>query len=253
MTDMSVSGSSGVARSGNGRDQTLGSGNARVQNYADPVPDAPPTSKPTRWAGIPAEERARDRRALLVGAALDLFGTEGDAATSVRAVCRAADLNARYFYESFVDRDELLGAVYDEVATELAQRLGTVLLVATDEPIERLRAGIGTVLRFLTEDPRRAKVLFTEGRGNPVLADRRRIARQALIDGTAAMGQEEVARQGGRSAAATQAEMAATLFGGAMEELAEAWIAGRLGTDLGQVIDDATNLSMALFDRAAST
>jgi AcrR family transcriptional regulator len=216
------------------------------------VATAPPPSKPTRWAGISAEDRARDRRALLVEAALELFGTEGDAATSVRAVCRAADLNARYFYESFVDRDELLGAAYDHVAGELAERLGIALLDAADEPVARLRAGIATVLHFLTEDPRRAKVLFTEGRANPVLADRRRIARRALVDGTAAMGHEELTRQGGdRTPSTTRADMAAALFGGAMEELAEAWIAGRLGTDLDQVIDDATNLSMAIFDRAA--
>jgi len=216
--------------------------------------DAPPPSKPTRWAGIPAEERARDRRALLVAAAFDLFGTEGDAATSVRAICRDAGLNARYFYESFVDRDELLGALYDEVATELADLLASALLAAPEDATARTRAGIETVLRFITEDPRRAKVLFTEGRANPVLAERRRTSRQALVEGTAAMGQVELARRDGdRSREARTAEVAATLFGGAMEELAEAWTAGRLGTDLDQVIDDATNLSIVLFERAADS
>ena len=219
------------------------------------APAAPPP-KPGRWAGVPASERTRDRRALLVAAAGELLGTEGDAATSVRAVCRAAGLNARYFYESFVDRDELLGAVYDEVATELAELLAVALLDATDDPTTRLRAGIATVLRFLADDPRRAKVLFTEGRANPTLAERRRVARQALVEGTAAMGHEELARAGSgagadATAVARTAEVAATLFGGAMEELAEAWIAGRLGDDLDQVIDDATSLSMALFDRVA--
>ena len=170
----------------------------------------------------------------------------------VRAVCRAADLNARYFYESFVDRDELLGAVYDQVATELGERLAAALLDAPDDPTARLRAGIETVLRFLADDPRRAKVLFTEGRANPVLASRRRTARQALVESTAAVGQEELARMNGDDARTSRtAEVAATLFGGAMEELAEAWTDGRLGTDLDQVIDDATNLSMAIFERVA--
>jgi hypothetical protein len=49
----------------------VGSGNARVQNYAGIVADAPPPSKPTRWAGIPADERTRDRRALLISAAFE--------------------------------------------------------------------------------------------------------------------------------------------------------------------------------------
>jgi AcrR family transcriptional regulator len=230
----------------------VGSGNARVQNYAGIVADAPPPSKPTRWAGIPADERTRDRRALLISAAFELFGADGDTATSVRAVCRNADLNARYFYESFIDRDELLGALYDEIAAVLADLLGTALLEAPDDPTARTRAGIETVLRFITEDPRRARVLFTEGRANPVLAERRRIARQALVEGTAAMGHDELARRDGdRPSTARTAEVAATLFGGAMEMLAEAWTDGRLGDDLDGVIDDATNLSMAIFERAA--
>lgn len=212
----------------------------------------PPPSKPASWAGIPAEERTRDRRALLVAAAYDLFGTEGDAATSVRAVCRSAELNARYFYESFVDRDELLGALYDQVSAELADLIGIALVAAPDDPTARLRAGIEAVLRFLTDDPRRARILFTEGRANPVLSERRRIARQALVESTAAVGHEEIARlDGDHTRTAQMAEVAATLFGGAMEELAEAWTDGRLGDDLDQVIDDATNLSMALFERVA--
>ena len=83
-----------------------------------------------------------------------------------------------------------------------------------------------------------------------MLAGRRRIARQTLVDSTAAMGQQELVRRGASSAAT--ADVAATLFGGAMEELAEAWIGGRLGDDLEQVIDDATALSMAMFERAAA-
>jgi AcrR family transcriptional regulator len=188
-----------------------------------------------------------------VAAALDLLSTQGEAATSVRAVCRTADLNARYFYESFADRDELLGAAYDEVATELSALLAPALLQAPEDPATRVRTGIATVLRFISEDPARAKVLFTEGRANPVLTERRRIARQALVEGTAAVGQDEFSRlPGDHPNAVTIATVAAALFGGAMAELAEAWTDGRLGTDLDQVIDDATALSMALFERAAN-
>ncbi len=205
-----------------------------------------PSTRAHRWVGVPGDERVRDRRARLVATALELFGTEGDAATSVRAVCRGADLNPRYFYESFSDRDELLGAVYDEVGTELAERLVEALTEAGDDPTARTRAGIETVLRSITEDARRARVLFTEGRANPILAARRGAALQALVDEVAAAGRQQVGpdRAGTRPAV----DVAATMFGGAMEELARAWADGRLGSDLDAVVADAVDRSLAIFE-----
>ena len=71
-----------------------------------------------RWTGIPAEERRAERRRLLIDTAFDLLGTEGTAGTTVRAVCQAAQLNPRYFYESFEDLDALIVAVYDRLVAE---------------------------------------------------------------------------------------------------------------------------------------
>ena len=203
-------------------------------------------TRTTRWAGVPADERTRDRRALLIEVTFDLFGTEGDVATSIRAICRAAELNARYFYESFTDRDDLLAAVYDREAAKLAEQLGAALDRSASDPATNARAGIGTVLRFITDDPRRARILFTEGRANPALAERRRTAVRALVDGIAEAGRQEL----GHDRPGSVADVAATLFGGAMEELAQAWIDDRLGSDLDQVVDTATALSLAIFDKA---
>lgn len=201
-----------------------------------------------RWVGVPGDERVRDRRARLVATALDLFGTDGDAATSVRAVCRGADLNPRYFYESFADRDELLGAVYDQVATDLAERLVTALAAAGEDPTARTRAGIETVLRSITEDGRRARVLFTEGRANPILAARRGAALQALVDEVSAAGRDQIGP--GTPPRSPRFDVAATMFGGAMEELARGWADGRLGTDLDAVVDEAVDRSLALFTQS---
>ena len=55
---------------------------------------------PTRWAGISPEDRRSERRSLLVNAAFKLFGEGGEAAVSVRSVCRESELNSRYFYEA---------------------------------------------------------------------------------------------------------------------------------------------------------
>ena len=72
----------------------------------------------TRWAGVALTDRRAERRALLIDAAYALFGTGGEAALTVRSVCRESALNTRYFYESFADIGELLGAVFDKVAAD---------------------------------------------------------------------------------------------------------------------------------------
>lgn len=191
---------------------------------------------PTRWAGVSLADRRRERRALLVAAAFALFGTGGEAAVSLRAVCRECGLNTRYFYESFTDTDELLGAVYDEVAAELDLHLAAAMEAVGADPEARVRAGIHTVLEFSSTDPRRGSVLFTEARTNPVLASRRQAAHAALMDAVV---------QEGPRADPCRARVSAALFTGAMAELAQQWLSGNLGDDLDVVVDHAVALSVA--------
>ena len=190
----------------------------------------------TRWAGLSAADRQAERRTLLVRAAFALFGDGGEAAVSVRSVCRAAELNTRYFYESFADTDALLGAVYDEVAGELGGILTAVMASARDGR-SRLRAGIRAVLDFSSADPRRGKILFTEARTNPVLAARRTMAqdhvRELVLD-----EHRRTAPESDRVAT----EVGAAMYAGAMAELAQQWLAGTLGDDVDAVVAHAVRL-----------
>ncbi|MFG2014713.1 TetR/AcrR family transcriptional regulator [Actinomadura geliboluensis] len=201
------------------------------------------TATSTRWAGVPASRRRDERRDMLVRAAYRLFGEEGEAALTVRAVCREAELHTRYFYENFPDTDELLAAVYDREAAALGEALAAALDEAGPSPDARTRTGIRGVLRFISDDPRRGRVLFAEARGNEVLAERRRAAQTALLDGVLAMSNIENPR--------LPVVVAATMFTGAMTELAQRWADGRLGDDLDAVVDSAVELSLALHGTAA--
>jgi AcrR family transcriptional regulator len=173
----------------------------------------------------------------LVRAAFELFGDGDESAVTVRSVCRQAELNNRYFYESFSDTDELLGAVYDFVVTDL---IGALVSAMSDLPDDRarLRAGITTVLSFSSGDPSRGKILFTQARTNPVLAARRsatqeQLRRSVLHDGQAMS-------RAGRIADLVSAAM----YSGAMAELAQEWLSGTLGTDLEPVVESAVRLLM---------
>ncbi|MCV7001113.1 TetR/AcrR family transcriptional regulator [Mycolicibacterium alvei] len=194
-------------------------------------------SSPTRWAGVPLGDRRAERRALLVDAAFRLFGDGGEAAVSVRSVCRECGLNTRYFYESFADTDDLLGAVYDEVSAALAVDVEAATTGAGDSLRARTRAGIAAVLGFSSADPRRGRVLFTDARANPVLAARR-TATQDLL-------REAVLSEGGRlnpGSDPVAAQIGAAMYTGAMAELAQQWLSGNLGDDLGVVVEHALRL-----------
>jgi AcrR family transcriptional regulator len=198
-----------------------------------PSPTSSPTSSPTRWAGIPLTDRRAERRALLVDAAFRLFGDGGEAALSVRSVSRESGLNTRYFYESFRDTDDLLGAVYDRVSAELAAVVEDAMAQAGDSLRSQTRAGMAAVLDFSSADPRRGRVLFTDARANPVLTARRAATQDLLREAVLDVG-------GGRNDTDALGPMVgAAMYTGAMAELAQQWLAGSLGSDLDAVVDYA--------------
>ncbi len=128
-------------------------------------------SSPTRWAGVPLTDRRAERRAQLIDAAFGLFGDGGEAAVAVRSVCRECGLNTRYFYESFADTDDLLGAVYDRVSAELGAQVEAAIAAAGDSLRDRTRAGIAAVLGFSSADP--AAAGFCSPTPAPILFSRR--------------------------------------------------------------------------------
>lgn len=194
-------------------------------------------STPTRWAGVPLSDRRTERRALLVEAGFALFGAGGEAALSVRSVCRECGLNTRYFYESFTDTDDLLGAVYDDVAEGLGEAVEQAIDGAGGSVRERTAAGIRAVLGFSSADPRRGRVLFTDARANPVLISRRALTQDLLRD--------VVLTESGQSRPDSNpvaARVGASMYTGAMAELAQDWLAGNLGDDLDAVVTHAVRL-----------
>lgn len=111
------------------------------------------------YAGQTGNERAAARRAALLDAALELAGGDGWAALSIEATCRRAGLNKRYFYESFGDLDAAMAALIEDVATgSLDAALDAMPQDGTPE--ELTAAGVRAMVEYVTDDPRRARVLF---------------------------------------------------------------------------------------------
>jgi AcrR family transcriptional regulator len=64
------------------------------------------------YGGLTPEDRVAARRARFIEAGIELFGTQGFRAATVRGVCAAAGLTDRYFYESFDSLEALLQSTY---------------------------------------------------------------------------------------------------------------------------------------------
>ncbi|WP_424186224.1 TetR/AcrR family transcriptional regulator [Actinokineospora sp. G85] len=140
------------------------------------------TSGARRYGGREANERQDERRARLVDAALDLFGTQGYASSSVKHVCERAGLTQRYFYESFTDREQLLRHVYDQQADLARAAVSDAVARVGEDMADRIRAGLAALIDALTADPRRGRVVLIEIVGvSPELETHRRGAMHEFV------------------------------------------------------------------------
>ncbi len=114
------------------------------------------------YAGESASDRAGRRRRQLLDAGLELFGTAGYRATTVRLLCREARVSDRYFYEQFDSTEDLLVAVYDECTARLEAAALTALGDGAGEVGDLARRGLDAFLALVEEDPRLARVVWFE-------------------------------------------------------------------------------------------
>ena len=127
-----------------------------------------------RYGGRTSEERRAHRRERLLDAALELFGTRGYADTTIEALCSASQLNPRYFYEHFTNREELLLATYDRHMEAVTDAVRAAVAGAPLDPIARLEAGLRAFVDAQLADERGAQINYFEIVGVSPLLERRR-------------------------------------------------------------------------------
>jgi AcrR family transcriptional regulator len=192
-----------------------------------------------RYGGVEAAERRAGRRARLLEAALELLGTEGWHAATVRAICARASLTPRYFYESFADRDELLLALFDEIAGDGAAAVLDAVSQAPEDARAKARAAIGAFVGLVTDDPRRARVLFVEATGSEPLTRRRF---ETLRMFAQLVGAQARAFYGMPGADDPLVEESALMLVSGLAEILLAWLDGTLRVSREQLIEDCTDL-----------
>jgi AcrR family transcriptional regulator len=188
------------------------------------------------YGGVEARERIALRRRRLLDAGLELLGGADDPAElTVRAICGQAAVSARYFYESFTDKDELVAAVFDWVIADIAAT--TQAAVTAAPPEEQARAAMANIVRTIVGDARIGRLLFSSHLANTVLA-RKRVEAGALM--AALAGQQAVTTLKVRDNDRVKAT-AHFVVGGVVQTIS-AWLAGEVDLQPDELVDQLASV-----------
>jgi AcrR family transcriptional regulator len=195
------------------------------------------------YRGIEAAERLTARRGRLLAAGLDLLGSDQQdiSEVTVRGVCRRAGLAARYFYESFTDKDEFVGSVFDWVVADLAAT--TQAAVAAVPAREQTRAGMANIVRTIADDARIGRLLFSTQLANSVIV-RKRAESTALF----AMLSGQHAGDALHVPANDRIKAGSHFAVGGVGQTISAWLAGDVRLEPDQLVDQLASLLDELTD-----
>ena len=191
-----------------------------------------PSARPYR--GLSQDERRAQRRDQLIAAAIAVYGERGYRQATVKAVCEAAGLTERYFYESFANSEDLLIASYNAVANAVSGALRQAATAAGPTRTERARAMLRAYFTALQREPRSARVFLVEIRGVSRAVDK------AFDASLRAIG-EEVTRIAALDSVEADPLLQAGIVGGVIH-IALRWIEDGYQPDIERVADSALRL-----------
>lgn len=121
------------------------------------------------WRGTSSDERLDERRARMLAACLDIVGRQGSSALAVRAVCRAANVSPRHFYECFPDTDSLLLATYEDSVQQLLAAVSAATPPSPHTSREILHSVFEASVTHLERHPASGRIIFGEALTNDFL------------------------------------------------------------------------------------
>jgi TetR/AcrR family transcriptional regulator len=121
-------------------------------------------------------------KAKVLGAAVELFGTDGYAATSLDDLARRVGIRKQTLLYYFPSKDELFTAAALEAAREVFQALDGALAAYDPGGMDRLPIFIGAVSDLARQRPEVLGLIREVARAGPPLSDRVSRALQPLVD-----------------------------------------------------------------------
>lgn len=124
------------------------------------------------------ERVAQHQKARLEGAMVEAVARHGFAGTTLRELVTLAGVSKTTFYQHFESKQDCFLATFDEIARQTRERVGAAYRSA-DDFRSQMRAGIGTFMEMVVEEPAAASLATVE----------------SLTLGTAGVGHREGASQ----------------------------------------------------------
>ena len=207
-----------------------------------------PSADGRRYRGAALAERQEERRAKLIEAGIELFGTSGYRSSTVEKICATAGLTKRYFYESFGGSEELLLACYTEATERLRAAVRDGAGRATDLGSATTGA-LGAFFAAIEDDPRIGRITFHEILGVSPKVDRAyRATTLAFVDTLIELTAPFV----GPAADPAQVRLVATGLVGAILMIAQQWMLSDFTDPADQVVATAALILDTLVLRLGS-
>ncbi len=159
----------------------------------------------------------------------------------MRGICRQAGVTARYFYESFADKDEFVVAVFDTAVADIAAT--TQAAVAASPRAEQGRAGLANLVRTISADSRIGRVLFDVHMSNPVI-----LRKRSDLGGIFAFLLAQHLETATRRDQTNRSKAAVHFVVGGVGQTISAWLAGEVDLSQEQLIDQLTAILDTLGD-----
>jgi AcrR family transcriptional regulator len=199
-------------------------------------------STPRPYRGVGFDERRAARRDALLETGLDCLQSDGLPGVSVRSICARARLTPRYFYENFAGLDELLVALVDSVAAEVAEQALAGIAMAPNELSAQVRAAIDAGYGVVAVDQRKANALLVAAAGHGPLRERR----QQIVMDYAELAMANLPALGAMTAQdRTRAKTTALFLLGGAAEVIGAVLEGSIRLSRAAVVDRLTTLWVA--------
>jgi AcrR family transcriptional regulator len=188
------------------------------------------------YRGVEAPERVAQRRRQLLDAGLESLGASGDPPElTVRSLCKQAGVSARYFYESFTGKDQLVAAVFDSVIADIAATTQAAVAAAPHD--EQNRAGIANLVRIIAGDARVGRLLFNPRLSNAVLARKR-----AELGGTFALLSGQYVTSTYHVPENGWIKSVEHFVVGGVGQTINAWVSGGIALDEAQLVEHLTRI-----------
>jgi AcrR family transcriptional regulator len=195
-----------------------------------------------RYGAKTPQERRAERRDRMLAAGLELFGTGGYRNTTIEALCSAAGVSTRNFYEEFGSREQLVIALHDEVnARALHAVIAALDGIDADDIAGRVRAGVGAYFEVMTSDRRWARIALVESVGVSTKAEAHR---RAAIERFVALIEAEANRLAEAGLIARRDyHLTAVALAGALNGMVNTWTANSdWASIVPRIVDEASRL-----------